>query len=85
VVINHRRVLHRGHGLDGPLLGFGFESIPDSYRHGANIDASLVLIDEMGRAFSTPVELWANRMAKIDRGRKEKTRRQLFENQLHAG
>ena len=69
-VINHRRVLRRGHGLDGLLLGFGFESIPNSYRHGASIDANLVLIDEMGRKFSTPVQFWANRMAKIDRKNK---------------
>jgi hypothetical protein len=81
VVLNHRRVLRRGYGLDGLLLGFGFESIPDSYHHGANIDASLVLIDEMGRGFSTPVQLWANRMAKIDRKRtKKNATRQLFEN-----
>jgi hypothetical protein len=65
-VINHRRVLRRGYGLEGLLLGFGFASIPDSYRHGADIDANLVLIDEMRREFSTPVQFWANRMAKID-------------------
>src|ERR1700741_3197499 len=47
VVINHRRVLHRGRILDGFLLGFGFESIPDRYRHGKDIPASLVLIDGM--------------------------------------
>lgn len=80
-VINHRRRLQRGRGLDGLLLGFGFESIPDSYRHGATIDASLVLIDDMGRDFPTPVQLWANRIARIDRRQaKKKTRRQLFEN-----
>src|ERR1035437_10960486 len=81
VVINHRRVLQRGHGLDGRLLGFGWESIPDSYHLGANIDASLVLIDEMGRGFSTPVQLWADRMVKLDRKRRKKNAtRRLFEN-----
>jgi hypothetical protein len=80
-VINHRRMIRRGRPLDGMLLGYGFESIPDSYRHGANIDASLVLIDEMGRGFSTPVKLWINRRAKIDRKRTKKTTRgRLFEN-----
>jgi hypothetical protein len=69
-VINHRRVLRRGHALEGLLLGFGFASIPNSYRHGASIDANLVLIDEMGRTFSTPVQFWANRTAKIDRKNK---------------
>lgn len=78
-VINHRRLLRRGHSLDGLLLGRGFESIPDSYRHGAKIEASLVLIDKMERGFTTPVQLWANRGAKIDRPRRKKnTRGPLF-------
>jgi hypothetical protein len=80
-VINHRRALRRGHGLDGLLLGFSFESIPALYQHGANIDASLVLISEMGRDFSTPVQLWANRIAKIDRKQAKANRKGwLFEN-----
>jgi hypothetical protein len=80
VVINHRRLLQRGRGLDGLLLGFGFESIPDSYHHGATIDASLVPIDEMGRGFSTAVQLWADRSAKLNRQRrKNATRSRLFE------
>jgi hypothetical protein len=79
-VLNHRRVLQRGHALDGQLLAYSFESIPDSYRHGATIDASLVLIDEMSRGFSTRVQLWVNRSAKIDqRRRKKSTRPGLFE------
>lgn len=84
-VINHRRLLRRGHSLDGLLLGWGFESIPDSYRHGEKIEASLMLIDEMERGFTTPVQLWANRMAKIDRPRrKKKTRGSLLERQDRA-
>ena len=79
-VLNHRRRLQRGRGLDGLLLGFGFESIPDSYRHGAEIDASLVLIDDMGREFSKRVQLWANRMARIDRRQPKKNiRHRLLE------
>jgi hypothetical protein len=79
-VINHRRVVQRGHSLNGQLLGWGFESIPDFFHHGATIDASLVLIDEMWRGFSTPVQLWANRSAKIDWPRRKKTTRApLFE------
>jgi hypothetical protein len=80
-VINHRRVLRRGQSLDGLLLGFSFESIPDSYQHGANIEARLVLIDGMERCFSTRIQLWVNRIAKIDWQRKKKnSRRPLFEN-----
>ena len=43
-----------------------------------------LFIDEMGRELSTPVQLWVNRIAKIDRKRKASTRRKLFENQHHA-
>lgn len=79
-VINHRRVLRRGYGLDGLLLGFGSESIPESYRHGAMIGAILVLVDEMGRGFSKSVHLWADRSAKTDRQRSNKrTRSRLLE------
>ena len=43
--------------------------------------ATLVLIDEMGRSFPTPVQLWVDRSAKIDRKLgKVKTGRRLFEN-----
>jgi hypothetical protein len=84
-VINHLSLVKRGYNLNGLLLGYSFESIPDSYRNGANIDASLVLVDEMGRGFSTAVQLCVNRMAKIDRKRaKPKTRRPIFENQYCA-
>jgi hypothetical protein len=79
-VINHRKVVQRGHCLDGWLLGLGYEPIPDSYPHGATIYANLVLVDEIGRDFSTPVQLWVDRSAKIDRPRKKKTTRwRLFE------
>ena len=80
-VLNHRRVLHRGRSLDGLLLGFGFESIPDSYRHNEFICASIVLIDGMGRRFPESVQLWVNRAARRDRKTtKKNTRRRLFEN-----
>ena len=71
-VINHRRLLKRGYSLNGLLLGYGYESIPDSFRHGATIDARVVLIDEMGHGFSEPVQLWADRSAKIGRRRSKK-------------
>jgi len=81
-VINHRHELQRGRGLDGLLLGRGYESIPASYGHGATLDASLVLTDDMNHDFVTPVQLWVNRSALIDRNRANattKTRRRLFD------
>jgi len=81
-VLNHRRVVHRGRSLDGFLLGFGFESIPDCFSHRQFIPASIVLIDGMRHQFPASVQLWVNRAATIDRKRTNKnTRRRLFENQ----
>lgn len=77
-VLNHRRTLKRGHSLDGLLLGLGFESIPARYRHGTTIDASLVLIDEMGRGFSSPVQLWTDRSATISHQRRLKASQGLL-------
>ncbi len=84
-VINHRHKLQRGHGLDGLLLGFSFESIPDYYRHGENIDARLVLINDMERSFSKPVQLYVDRSAKINRQRGEKKNRRRLLDQLVYG
>lgn len=84
-VINHHRLLRPGYSLDGWLIGWGFESIPDTYGHAEIIKASLVLVDEMGRDFPTPVELWADRWAKINRQkRKKSTRPGLFEKPENA-
>jgi|SRR5580704_19565756 hypothetical protein len=79
-ILNHRRLVRPAHGLDGSLLGYGFESIPDSYRHNAMIDASLVLIDEMMRECPTRIQLWADRSNKHNRQAvKKSTRPRLFE------
>ncbi len=79
-VINHRHLVRRGHGLDGLLLGYCLTVIPDSYCHGSTLNLELALFDEMGRAFSIPVELYVDRGAKIDRKEKpRKARKPIFE------
>jgi hypothetical protein len=81
-VINHRHELQRGRGLDGLLLGRGYESIPALYRHGATVNASLILTDDMNHDFITPVQLWVNRAALIDRKRANATtqnKRRIFD------
>jgi hypothetical protein len=77
-IINHARTLRRGRCLDGALVGLGFESIPDSDPHGTIIDASLALIDEMGRGFSTPVRLFADCSAKLRRAGEGKSSKDLI-------
>jgi hypothetical protein len=60
-VLNHQTVLTRGRALCGSLLGFGFENIPDHYRHGSSIEARLSLIDHVGRWFPASFSLWIDR------------------------
>lgn len=79
-VINHQRELKPGRILEGLLLGFSFESIPDSYHHRSTIHARLVLIDGKEHSFSTPIQLWADRSVKFDRQRSKKnTKKRAFE------
>jgi hypothetical protein len=81
-VINHCKALRRSRGLEGLLLAWSFESIPASYGHGATLNASIVLIDDMNHDFVTPVHLWVNRSALIDRkpaNATTKNRRRIFD------
>jgi hypothetical protein len=61
LVINHRSVLTRGRTVCGLLLGFGFERIPDRYRHGNSIEVRLSLVDHVGRSFPSSFSLWVDR------------------------
>jgi hypothetical protein len=64
-VINHyadvTRVFSAGASLKGFLLGFGFDSIPDEFRHGMMIPAFVIIYDQFGREHRSPVELQAVR------------------------
>jgi len=64
-VINHcadvRHVFSSGASLKGLLLGFGFDSIPDEFRHGMMIPAFVIIYDQFGREHRSPVELQAVR------------------------
>ena len=61
LVLNHRSSVTRGRTLCGLLLGFGFERIPDRYRHGNSIEVRLSLVDHMGRSFPSSFSLWVDR------------------------
>jgi hypothetical protein len=64
-VINHHadvtRILSPGDSLKGFLLGYGFESIPEKFRHGMMIPAFVIVYDQLGRDHRSPVELQAVR------------------------
>jgi hypothetical protein len=60
-VINHyadvTRVFSWGEPLKGFLLGYGFNSIPEQFRHGTMIPAFVIIYDQFGRDHRSPVEL----------------------------
>jgi hypothetical protein len=64
-VINHHadvtRILSPGDSLKGFLLGYGFESIPEEFRHGMMIPGFVIVYDQLGRDHRSPVELQAVR------------------------
>ncbi len=83
LVINHRTSrrgrLKHGDILDGLLLGMGFESIPDCFRHGDMVEATLCIVDQLGRRYSSEVSLWVDRSAQLFRRPPKRPRRRLFE------
>jgi|HubBroStandDraft_1064217.scaffolds.fasta_scaffold12956_4 hypothetical protein len=64
-VINHcadvRQILPVGHSVSGFLLGIGYESIPEQFRHGTMIPAFVLIYDQFGRKHRSAVELEAVR------------------------
>jgi hypothetical protein len=79
MVINHRRLLTRGHSLRGLLLGYGYESIPDRYRHGSSIEVKLSLVDQVGRSFPSSFSLRVDRMVSSRPKRKISNRGPLLD------
>jgi hypothetical protein len=67
-VINHyadvTKPLSAGQSVKGFLLGFGYDSIPKEFPHGAMIPASINTYDQGANKHRSPVKLWADRMKK---------------------
>jgi hypothetical protein len=70
-VINHyadvRHIFPFGHSVKGFLLGYGFDPIPEQFRHGMMIPAFMIVYDQFGREHRSPVELQAVRNYKQPR------------------
>lgn len=64
-VINHyadvSQVYSPGKSLKGFLLGYGFAPIPEHFQHGMIIPAFVVVYDQFGRDYRSPVELRVDR------------------------
>jgi len=60
-VINHyadvRHIFSSGHSVKGFLLGYGFDPIPEEFRQGTMAPAFVIVYDQFGRDYRSPVEL----------------------------
>jgi hypothetical protein len=88
VAINHRasaqRNLSPGKCIEGLLLGFGFDPIPDYFQHGGDVVGSLVVIDQFGERHSADISFWIDRSAKMSSKKRSRPLREpLFVR--HAG
>ncbi len=81
-VMNHHRILTNGALFEGFLLGCWFERIPKIYTHGITVNTTLILINQIGRCFSTQVELRIDRKSRRSPRRREGPPRQrIFDEQ----
>jgi hypothetical protein len=83
-VLNHladvRRTLSQGKSLQGALLAIGEEPIAEQFQHGAMIPAFLIVYDQFGRDYRSPIQLWADRSEKLlGRSRSGVPRKRLFD------
>jgi hypothetical protein len=64
-VLNHladvQRTYSRGKSLKGHLLGIGNKAIPDRFQQGEMIPAFLIIYDQFGREYRSPISLWTDR------------------------
>jgi len=83
-VINHyadaRRDLRAGKRIEGTLLGYGFDDIPECFVHGSETVGKLGIVDQFGEQHSAEVNFWIDRSAKLHpKARKTVPRRSLFD------
>jgi hypothetical protein len=82
-VINHTarlsRMWSRGDFVKGLLLGVASESIPDSFHHGSEIPAFIIVEDQFEIRSSAAISFWTDRSAKFSVSSQNKVRRRLFE------
>ncbi len=79
-VINHaKRLLRRGHQIEGLLLGIGPAPIPDRYQRGG-IEAKLSVLDHLGNSFRSTLQLCVDRSARqLSKFSCKPSRSRLFE------
>ena len=70
-VINHcadvRQTLRLGQSISGLLLGVSMEPIPDEFRTGRYVTATVVIEDQFSREYRAEVSLFINKQEKYRR------------------
>jgi hypothetical protein len=78
-VINHeifgRRRLQYSDFVEGALLGFGAEKIPDCFPHGFPLEGKLVVEDQLDIRHESEITLYIDRSAELTRKKHEPNRR----------
>jgi hypothetical protein len=88
-VINHcadvRRNLPLGKCIEGLLLGYGLDSIPDCFQHGGDAVGTLSITDQFGKEHSAEISFWIDRSAKLSpKKRNAPPRKSLFEDRVFS-
>jgi hypothetical protein len=69
LVINHRadpcRNLRHGTCIEGLLLAWGLDSIPDCFQHGSDAVGRLSIFDQFDQEHSAEVNFWIDRSATL--------------------
>jgi hypothetical protein len=84
-VLNHhadvRQILQHGRSILGLLLGISMEPIPDEFRTGTLVPATVVIADQFSREYRAKVSLFINKREKHRGGASSIIRRRggLFE------
>ena len=81
--INHRadprRNLTRGTCIQGLLLGWGLDSIPDCFQHGSHVVGTVSIFDQFDAEHSAEIEFWIDRSAKLSSAKRARPiRKPLF-------
>jgi hypothetical protein len=70
-VLNHledlRRVLHRGDFIQGVLIWYGYEPVPEGYAQGDDLAAFVTVYDQFSREYRGAISLFVDRKYRLER------------------
>ena len=90
VAINHRanaqRNLGPGRCIEGLLLGYGLDSIPDRFKHGGHVVGRVSIVDQFSEDHSVEISFWIDRSPRSAAANRVRTpRKSLFGDRVLRG